>query len=197
MQHKDCSKTALSVIHKSSELVAQLGDHLSQVQKECLATVLALDDDAQALALHPEKPENSKQEENFARDTLAIAVVSPCELVSQWAERTKMLLLLPIYQKSETDQQHLMDLFCAEMLGINQHEMLGLLTLSHKRPDILKGRVGFPNFVEGWKFVLTVSFPMEEEAIWIMPLNREALERRGGEVDLPQALAKVWNCAAD
>ena len=193
MQHKDTAKTTLSIIHKSSELVAQMGKHLSKTQKECLKTVLSLDNDAQVLALHPEQQKD--QDLQFERDILqnsqAIAVVSLCELVSQWAERKKMLLVLPIYQESEADQQNLMDLFCSETLGTNQGNILGLLTFSHKQPNT----IGFPQFVQGWKFVLTVSFPIEEEAIWIMPLNGDALEHRGGEVDLPQALAKVWDCA--
>lgn len=171
---------------------AALCAQLSQTQQECLATVLSLGDTAQVLAW--QKQPNSPENGNSPAGSEALAALSPCELVNQWGERKKMLLLLPIFQNSNSAQCQLMEQFIRFHLP-NIPEILGLLTLSHKRPDILKERIGTPNFVEGWKFVLTVSFPIEEEAVWLLPLNQDELTRHGGEVDLPQALAKVWNCA--
>ena len=166
-----------------SKLCAQL----SQTQKECLATALSLNDAAQLL-IWQKQPEQNE-------DSEALAVLSPCELVSQWAERKNMLLLLPIFQKNECARQQLMQLACCHTLNTRQSDVLGLLTFCHTQPPAPAKEQGLPQFVQGWKYVLTVSFPIEEEDIWFLPLHEAALERCGGEVDLPQSLGKIWDCA--
>ncbi len=117
----------------------------------------------------------------------ALAALLPCDMVSQWASRHSLLLLLPIYARSPDEQRALFSQACKYVRAQQPRQYLGLLTFSFHSSQA--EQCAQQGFVEAWNYVITVSLPLAEEEQWLLPLQEQELHRYGGEVDLPRELA--------
>ncbi|MEM9423763.1 MAG: hypothetical protein AAF975_03110 [Spirochaetota bacterium] len=121
-----------------------------------------------------------------ADDWSAFAVLACCDMVTQWGTRQKMLLFLPLHAEALQEEQKLLQWSC-DYARQNHADKLGLLCLRRKHmPE-------YP-FRPAWEYALTVSFPIPEEALWVLPLREGELQRHGGEIDLPWGLHALWDC---
>ena len=121
----------------------------------------------------------------------AFAVLLSCDLVSQWGLRKSLLLLLPLQAISPSEQQNLLQSACD--YAQQNYDSLGLLYFSNK-PQIISQLASKYNFSHAWEYVVTVSFPIPEEAVWLLPFQEKDLRYYGGEVELPRILGMLWDC---
>ncbi len=123
----------------------------------------------------------------------ACAVLCPCDIVTQWGSRHPLHLLLPIYARSRKNVPALLQQACHYSQQKLASENLGILLLISNLEHF--AQLNPPqSLIEAWKYVVTVSLTIPEEAVWLLPLQESELQRYGGEVELPRELGLLWDC---
>ncbi|WGK68640.1 hypothetical protein P0082_09140 [Candidatus Haliotispira prima] len=191
----------LQIIHNEMEAPQELKrlreflrEQPDKTQSQCFETLLAWagmrrDTGPVALALSadPNSPGPGSSH------PVALAALASCEVVSQWASRQSLQLLLPIYARSPEDLSCLLQLACDYAKQELAENNSGLLTFSN-RASFADEWSRTHNFVRAWEYVITVSFPIPEESVWLLPLQEAELQRHGGEAELPRDLGMLWDC---